>query len=95
VRFLRRPNSGQANEHRRFYAQLIALALLVAYAVAFILENSRSVSVHFVFGTAHASLVWVILLSLAVGLLGGLLLPRLERRWRRRSREGSEPSDSV
>lgn len=94
MRLLRRPQPTE-NHKRRFYAQLIALALLVAYAVAFILENSRSISVHFVFGTAHASVVWVILLSLAVGLLGGLLLPRLERRWRRRTHQGGQPGDTV
>jgi uncharacterized integral membrane protein len=94
VRFLHRPHPAE-NHTRRFYAQLIALALLVAYAVAFILENSGAISVHFVFGTAHASVVWVILLSLAVGLLAGLLLPRLERRWRRRSHQSAEPGDPV
>ena len=33
----------------RLYLRLIALALLVAYAIAFVLENNREVSVHFVF----------------------------------------------
>ena len=94
MRFLRRPHA-HTSSRRHFYARLIALALLIAYAVAFILENSKSISVHFVFGTAHASVIWVILLSLAVGLLGGLLLPRLERRWRRRSHESAQPGDTV
>jgi uncharacterized integral membrane protein len=94
VRFLHLPHPAESHR-RRFYAQLIALALLVAYAVAFILENSKSISVHFVFGTAHASVVWVILLSLAVGLVGGMLLPRLERRWRHRAQQSPEPGDSV
>ena len=68
------------------YARLIALILLVAYAIAFVLENRTSVSVHFVLATVRTSLVWLILLALAVGLVGGILLAQLERRRRRRAR---------
>jgi uncharacterized integral membrane protein len=67
--------------------RLILLGLLVAYAIAFVLENRRQVNVHFVLATASVSLVWLILLALAVGLLGGILLAQLERRRRRRSQE--------
>jgi uncharacterized integral membrane protein len=74
----------------RLYVRLIALILLVAYAIAFILENRTSVPVHFVFATADVSLVWLILLALAVGLLGGILLAQLERRRRRRVDEPPE-----
>jgi uncharacterized integral membrane protein len=68
----------------RLYTRLIALGLLVAYAIAFVLENRKQVNVHFVLVTASVSLVWLILLALAVGLLGGILLAQLERRRRRR-----------
>ena len=73
----------------RLYARLIVLGLLIAYAIAFILENRKQVSVHFVLATARVSLVWLILLALGVGLLGGILLAQLERRRRRRSHEPS------
>jgi uncharacterized integral membrane protein len=79
----------------RLYVRLIALALLVAYAVAFVLENRTSVPVHFVFATVRTSLVWLILLALGVGLLGGILLAQLERRRRRRSQEEAEPRHPV
>ena len=71
----------------RLYARLIVLGLLIAYAIAFILENRKQVSVHFVLVTARVSLVWLILLALGVGLVGGILLAQLERRRRRRSHE--------
>jgi uncharacterized integral membrane protein len=71
----------------RLYLRLIVLGLLVAYAIAFILENRTQVEVHFVLWTAHVSLVWVILLALGVGLLLGILLAQLERRRRRRSHQ--------
>ena len=71
----------------RLYARLIILGLLIAYAIAFILENRKQVSVHFVLVTARVSLVWLILLALGVGLVGGILLAQLERRRRRRSHQ--------
>jgi uncharacterized integral membrane protein len=69
---------------RPLLAKLLILLALVAYAVAFVLENGKQVEVHFVFATARASLIWVILLSLALGLLGGMLFRQLNRRRRRR-----------
>jgi uncharacterized integral membrane protein len=74
----------------RLYLRLIILGLLVAYAIAFILENRKQVNIHFVLATASVSLVWVILLALGVGLLGGILLAQLERRRRRRSHQPTE-----
>ena len=88
MRFLRRQRdaAGQLEEQwqPKVYARLIVLALVVAYAIAFILENGKHVSVHFVFATTKVSIVWLILLSLALGAIGGILLSQLERRRRRR-----------
>ena len=88
MRFLRRQRdaAGQLDEQwqPKVYARLIVLALVVAYAIAFILENGKHVSVHFVFATTKVSIVWLILLSLALGAIGGILLSQLERRRRRR-----------
>lgn len=56
------------------------LVLIVVYIVAFIAENTKRVTVHFVFYSAHTSVIWVILLSLVIGLIGGLLLSQLVRR---------------
>ena len=83
------------NESRLFYVGLGLLTALIAYAVAFILENRNSVSMHFVFGTARVSLIWLILLSLAVGLVAGLLLAALERRRRARAHERRQSGDTV
>jgi uncharacterized integral membrane protein len=88
VRFRRRPSIDtaelQENWQPKLYARLIALVVLAAYAVAFVLENRKSVHLHFVVATANVSLVWLILLSLAVGFIVGILLSQLERRRRRR-----------
>ncbi len=63
-----------------------ALALIIAYLVAFVAENNKSVKVHFVFYTGQTSVIWLVLLSLAIGLVAGLLLSQLERRRRRHQR---------
>ncbi len=85
---LRRPSIDtgelQENWQPKLYARLVALVLLAAYAIAFVLENRKSVKLHFVLVTASVSLVWLILLSLVVGFLVGILLSQLERRRRRR-----------
>jgi uncharacterized integral membrane protein len=94
VRFPRRPRIDTSEVAERWqprlYVRLIALGLLVAYAIAFILENRSQVNIHFVLATASVSLVWLILLALGVGLLGGILLAQLERRRRRRSHQAPE-----
>ena len=88
MRFLRRQRNaaGKLDEQwqPKVYARLIVLAVVIAYAIAFILENGKHVSVHFVIGTTRVSLIWVVLLSLALGAIGGILLSQLERRRRRR-----------
>jgi uncharacterized integral membrane protein len=81
------PEEGAAEAapgERRVLLKLVILLLVVAYAVAFVLENRKQINVHFVFGTARVSLIWLILLSIALGVVGGRLLPQLYRRRRRR-----------
>ena len=68
----------------RLYLRIIVLGLLIAYGIAFVLENNKNVHVHFVLGTAHVSLIWLILLSVALGLFFGVLVSQLYRRRRRR-----------
>ena len=93
MRFLRRPDEepvapeeGQVEERpgESRLGKLLVLIAIAAYAVAFVLENHKQVKVRFVFASARVSLIWVILLSLALGLIGGRLLPRLYGRRRRR-----------
>ena len=68
----------------RLYLTILLLGLLIAYGIAFVLENNKHVNVHFVLGTAGVSLIWLILLSVALGLVLGVLLSQLHRRRRRR-----------
>jgi uncharacterized integral membrane protein len=88
VRFRRRPSINtqelQENWQPLLYIRVALVVVLAAYVIAFILENRKSVSVHFVLATARVSLVWLILLSLVLGFVVGILLSQLERRRRRR-----------
>lgn len=74
----------QENWQPKLYGRLIALGLLIAYAIAFVLENRVSVHIHFVFATASVSLIWLVLLGIAIGVAAGVLLAQLDRRRRRR-----------
>jgi uncharacterized integral membrane protein len=77
----------------RLWLTLVGLLLLAAYVIAFVLENRKQVALHFVFFTAHVSLIWLILLSLGLGCIGGLLLSQLSRRRARGSSGG--PSQAA
>ena len=68
----------------RLYLTMITIGLVLAYGIAFVLENNKHVSLHFVVATARVSLVWLVLLSVALGMLLGVLLSQLYRRRRRR-----------
>ncbi len=73
----------------RFYATLAALLFFIAYSIAFIVGNDKHISIDFVFATAKVSVVWMILLLLAVGLIGGILLVELYRH--RRGKQPRQP----
>ena len=64
----------------RLWIRVGALVLIGAYLIAFVAGNDQEASVDFVFGQARTSLIWVILLSLLAGLVGGVLLSQLHRR---------------
>jgi uncharacterized integral membrane protein len=93
MRFLRRseeeptrPDEAHAERppgERGVFTRLVILLVVVAYAVAFVLENRKDVRVHFVFVKTTVSLIWLILLSLALGVLAARLLPLYGRRRRR------------
>jgi uncharacterized integral membrane protein len=74
----------QAKRERTPWVQLVAIGLVALYAIFFIVLNTHRAKVSFVFGTTRISVIWVILLSLAVGFVLGVLGTRLNRRRKRR-----------
>lgn len=79
-----RPEGFRRQWQPRLYLRIVLLALLIAYGIAFVLQNRKQVSVHFVFASTRGSLIWLVLLSVALGILLGVLLSQLNRRRRRR-----------
>ena len=75
------------------YAKIAALLFVVAYTIAFVVGNNTTIPVDFVFATANVSLIWTILLLLAVGLVGGTLLSQLYRH--RRQQQLGKKADAV
>jgi uncharacterized integral membrane protein len=78
------PETEEAFQLRR-WIPWIALALIVVYVVAFVLENDEEVDLDFVFFTSRVGLIWLLLLGFVLGLLVGVLLAPLHRRRRRHS----------
>ena len=78
----------------RLWFTLGLLILIGAYLIAFVVGNDEEASVNFVFAKATTSLIWVILLSLLAGLVGGVLLSQLYRRRQTRRSEASVDTPS-
>jgi uncharacterized integral membrane protein len=74
----------QAKRERPPWIQLTAIGLVALYAILFIVLNTHRAKVSFVFASTKISVIWVILLSLAVGFVLGVLGARLNRRRKRR-----------
>jgi uncharacterized integral membrane protein len=84
MRLVRRhPSDSLEDWQPRLYAIVIGLVLIVAYVIAFIVKNNDRISIDFVLFSAGTSLIWLIILLLAIGFLGGVMLSQLYRRRRR------------
>jgi uncharacterized integral membrane protein len=76
----------------RLYAILIGLVLIIAYVIAFIVKNNDRIQIDFVLFDAHTSLIWLIILLLAIGFIGGVMLSQLYRRRRLLGAPPDEPA---
>ena len=74
----------QAKRDHPPWLQLAAIGLVALYAILVIVLNTHRAKVSFVFASTKISVIWVILLSLAVGFVLGVLGSRLNRRRKRR-----------
>ena len=68
--------------------RVILIAALAIYAVLLIVFNSKTVSVDFVFVTEKTRVIWLVLLSVALGALIMWLLPRIRRQRKSRAAAG-------
>ncbi len=90
--FRRRRRQTAENWQPKLWLILLTLLLVAGYLFAFAVKNDHRVDVDFVLVTATTSLLWVILLSLVLGLVIGVLLSQLYRRRGRHQRgEAGDP----
>ena len=91
MRLFRRPSGPLEDWQPRLYAIVIALGLVVAWVIAFVAKNNDRTQLDFVLFSAHTSLLWLMLLPLIIGFLGGLLVSQLYRRRSARPRDQAAP----
>ena len=77
-------STSSGKREARDIIRLVGLAVVVILLIAFIVGNSTTVKVNFVFFDTRASLIWVIVISAVLGLLVDRLIIALGKR--RRSR---------
>jgi uncharacterized integral membrane protein len=68
----------------RLYASIVLMLLLGIYLILLIARNTRQVKLDYVFGSADARLVWLIVISVLTGWVLGLTTSYLVRRRTRR-----------
>jgi uncharacterized integral membrane protein len=76
----------RATRHGGMWAATIAAILILVFIILLIVENSHTVKVHYVFGSGHTRLIWLIIVCGLLGWCWGLATSFLiRRRSRRRS----------
>ncbi len=73
-----------AEEERRIPIRLILLGLLGLYVLLFIILNSGSVKVSFVFFSTNISLIVGLVLAIVLGFVGGYITNELRDRRKRK-----------
>jgi uncharacterized integral membrane protein len=72
------------------YLKIGLLLFAIGYTIAFVVQNTDQIQIDFVFWSAKVRLIWEVLLLLAIGLVGGVLLSQLYRH-RRRAQLAKKP----
>jgi len=76
----RRAEGAAEDWQPRLWAIVIGLGLIVLWVIAFIAKNGDKVQIDFVLFSTNPSLIWLVIILLGAGFLGGLLASQLYRR---------------
>lgn len=82
----RRERLRRHGRRTRLYLSAFASVALLVIVIALVVANTRQVKLDWVFGTTHASLIWIILVAAVLGWLLGIttsIVFRLRTRRRR------------
>jgi uncharacterized integral membrane protein len=78
---------GVRHGHRTgMYVATAVVIAAVVYLILLIVQNSKPVHVHYVFGTSRTRLVWLVIISGLIGWVTGIATSYLIRRRTRRPR---------
>jgi uncharacterized integral membrane protein len=77
--FTGRLEEGRQTFQPGLWSRLILIGVVLIYLLLFAVLNTRHVKVSFVFASTRVSLIWVILLSLGIGLVLGVLASQVHR----------------
>jgi uncharacterized integral membrane protein len=77
--------SPRAKRDNREIVRIVAAVVALALLIAFVLDNSQTVRVGFVFFNANVSLIWVLLIAAFLGALVDRLVILMGQRRRRRA----------
>jgi uncharacterized integral membrane protein len=81
-----RLHEGRRTFQPGLWLRLTVITAGLVYLILFVVLNTKTVRVRFVFESTRVSLIWVIVLSVLIGLVLGVLLSQLHRFRARRSR---------
>ena len=82
----RRPSGSVEDWQPRLYAIVIGGVLIVLWLIGFVVKNNDPVKIDFVLFSTHARLIWLLILLLGIGFLGGVFGSQLYRRRRQSGR---------
>jgi len=86
VGLFRRPSGPLEDWQPRLYAIVIGGVLVVLWLIAFVVKNKDPVKIDFVLFSTHARLIWLLILLLGIGFVGGVFGSQLYRRRRQLGR---------
>jgi uncharacterized integral membrane protein len=77
------------------YLRAGLIVALLAVLIALVAANTRAVTIDWVIGTSHASLVWIVFAAALTGALLGMLTAASFRRRTRRRADDESPVDAA
>ena len=88
----RRARMQRHARRQALYLRAGLIVALLAVLIALVAANTRAVTIDWVIGTSHASLVWIVFAAALVGALLGMLTMASFRRRTRRRGDTSRPT---
>jgi len=89
---MRLPKRLEGKSEQELYIYLGVIAVAILFVIGFVVKNSHGVDISFVLFSTSVSLIWVMLVPMAVGVAAGFALHALAIRARTRPRD-APPAD--